>query len=838
MPTPARFVLLQALATTTVAQTFGVRDNKFVINGTFPVTLASGEMHYSRVHPKLWSDRLGRARAMGLNAIATYVPWNWHEATPGKFDFTSEWRDLAAFVRQAGEHGLFVLLRGGPYMCGEWEFGGFPAWMLYNGTLTLRTYAQPYMSFVERYWAALLPVVRPLMFHNGGNVLMFQVENEFGSYGDVSQHPSDKQYMEALVSLARAALGNEALLYTTDGGDAGYMTRGSLPGGSVMTVGDGCGNPEATWEAQKKFNPPGGSPFMCAELYPGWLTHWGEQMANTSSASAANLLGKVLDTADGWGSANLYMAHGGTSFAWTAGANGGGGASYQPDITSYDYDAPISEGGEHGYGSDRIDKFEAVRQQLIQPARLARMLWYGQPASTPPAPPPPEAPLAPRAALGAVPLDEFVPFLDAAYSLQPSLASTGDATPPAGVERVGCFGGGFAVFEASLAEDVAGGARLSLPLLHDRALVFIDTPVTTKEYVGTIYRTDASAVLRLPSISKGSRITILLELLARINFSHGMDDGRFGLLGGVLVEGKPLAVTSDGWSTRCVDVEDAARRTQFGNLSWAPRGTNVQGPAFFRATFTSVHQVDTFLHLPGFVKGVVWVNGFGLGRYWNTQGPQQTLYVPWPLIRANAANELVVLELHNASANATVEFLDRPQWGVPPTPPPPCDGPAAGDVLQMLSCGIHGSPLAAHQAWTFDAIGRLSLDGRLCVSVGPGTDPTYGFPLAQLEACSSTDSRQRLAPERNSTTADPQPIVHTGRDYCLDVSNHDMAEGAPVGFYACVAGSGNQQWSRSPPLSSPLVGGGRSSLRAEEGATDGAPTRLVVKESGKCLSAC
>jgi hypothetical protein len=236
------------------------------------------------------------------------------------------------------------------------------------------------------------------------------------------------------------------------------------------------------------------------------------------------------------------MAHGGTSFAWTAGANGGGGASYQPDITSYDYDAPISEGGEHGYGSDRIDKFEAVRQQLIQPARLARMLWYGQPASTPPAPPPPEAPLAPRAALGAVPLDEFVPFLDAAYSLQPSVASTGDATPPAGVERVGCFGGGFAVFEASLAEDVAGGARLSLPLLHDRALVFIDTPVTTKEYVGTIYRTDASAVAtyrgrRVARTSKGPPSSVLRSprstRLTRSSTCRGSSRASCGSMGSV-----------------------------------------------------------------------------------------------------------------------------------------------------------------------------------------------------------------------------------------------------------------------------------------------------------------
>ena len=323
-----------ATASPAASPTFGVASDRFVINGTLPLALASGSIHYSRVHPAQWSDRLARARALGVNAVTTYVPWNFHEATPGAYDFTSESRDLARFIRLAGAHGLFVVLRGGPYMCGEWEFGGLPAWLLRNGTIKLRTYAQPYLSYVDRYWARLLPVVAPLLFHNGGPLVMFQVENEYGSYGDVSSHPADKRYIEHLVATARATLGDAALLFTTDGGDAGYMRRGSLPGGSVLTVGDGCGNPAATWAAQKAFNPAGGSPFLCAELYPGWLTHWGEAMANTSSASAASHLDAVLSAAKGWGSASLYMAHGGTSFGWSAGANGAGGTSYQADITS------------------------------------------------------------------------------------------------------------------------------------------------------------------------------------------------------------------------------------------------------------------------------------------------------------------------------------------------------------------------------------------------------------------------------------------------------------------------------------------------------------------------
>jgi beta-galactosidase len=308
------------------------------------------------------------------------VPWNFHEASPGAYDFSTPWRDLSRFLSLAQQKDLYVIMRAGPYMCGEWEYGGFPAWLLSNGTLTLRTYAEPYVTHATRYWRKLLgSIIKPLLFENGGPIIMTQVENEYGSYGDVSSSASDKRYIEHLVQTARDALGPNALLFTTDGGNAGYMRRGSLPGDAVLTVGDGCSDPAATWAAQKQFNPPGRSPFICAELYPGWLTHWGDQkMANTSSAAAAANLDASLSAANGTGSASLcaahegcrslthcsqrrpcsrthahthgharptapaaltqlwpcsrrYMAHGGTSFGWWAGANGGGGSSYQPD---------------------------------------------------------------------------------------------------------------------------------------------------------------------------------------------------------------------------------------------------------------------------------------------------------------------------------------------------------------------------------------------------------------------------------------------------------------------------------------------------------------------------
>ena len=501
----------------------------------------------------------------------------------------------------------------------------------------------------------------------------------------------------------------------------------------------------------------------------------------------------------------------------------------------YDYDAPISEGGAHGFGSDGADKFAAIAAVLAAPSHLARLRWFGQPAAAPPAPPPPELPLPPRAAASAVRLTQASGFLEAASILSPTLASSGDAQPPAGVERVGCFGGGFALFEASLAEGVPrAGAMLTLPALHDRALIFVARPhAASRTYVGTIERTDAGAHVALPPLPRRATLTILLELLGRINFSHGMDDGRFGLLGGVRLDGQPAAVEQPaGWTTRCLDLSPASLE----QLQWQPRGSMTAGPTFFRATFEA--SGDAFLHLPGFTKGAAWVNGFALGRYWATRGPQQTLYVPAPVLAQTAGrarrHELIVLELHNASANATVELVDHAIWAVPPKPPPQCDPPKAGDTLKMYSCGIYGSPLSSHQLWTFDAAGRLSFDGQLCVSVGPGTDPTHGFLLAELQPCDATDARQQLAPRTNATTSDPQQMVNAGRGggghgrgACLDVSNHDKDEGAPVGFWACTSGSANELWTRSPPAFGP-----------EASAREASATRLVIQESGKCLTAC
>ena len=328
-------VVLQAVS----ASTFTIENDTFVKDGK-AFQILSGSIHYSRVPAAYWDDRLARMKAMGLNSIEVYAPWNWHETEEGHFNFEGN-RDLVAFLKKAQQAGLLVLFRAGPYICGEWEFGGFPSYLLARRPrLSLRTMDAQYMSAVERWWGKLLPLVKPLLVENGGPIAMVQVENEFGSFGDVSSNTRDLEYLKRLVELAREQLGENVVLYTTDGGSSSFFQRGTLKGGAVYSVGDhGPQSDEGNCAAMRDVNAPGKSPCMDSEFYTGWLSHWSEKMANTSTATVAQYAKGMVESG---ASISFYMAHGGTNFGFWSGANGDGARNYLAHITSYDYDSPIS----------------------------------------------------------------------------------------------------------------------------------------------------------------------------------------------------------------------------------------------------------------------------------------------------------------------------------------------------------------------------------------------------------------------------------------------------------------------------------------------------------------
>jgi len=814
---------LLLLARTSSAQDAGARSfviqNDALVRDGQPVNVMSGSFHYSRTPPGLWRDRLQRLRAMGLNTVQTYVPWNFHEENSNDFNFAGD-RNITRFILTAQEEGLMVLVRMGPYMCGEWEFGGFPAWLLnVEPPVTIRTYEPGYIAAVDRYWAQLLPLLKPLLWSNGGPVVMVQVENEYGSYGNVGTHPSDLKYMEHLVQLTHTHLGEgSVIVYTTDGGNTGYMSRGALKGNSTYTVGDhGPGSDTGNCAAMAQYNPPGMNPCMDSEYYTGWLTHWGENMANTSAAGAAKPLDTYLAANTSF---NLYMGFGGTNFGWWSGANGGG-KSYQPHITSYDYDSPVDEGGAHGYGGDG-DKWQKIRDVLAkyQGGR------GGFPAGTAP---PAEPPLTPRKAYASVTLGESAPMLSATSLAVLTTASRAASDVPPSMESLG-QNYGFVLYEATTPAGVAGNQTLGFSAYpRDRCHAFvggvpaIDAP---------LFRPVAPASVPLAAAAAGGEtLTLLLENMGRLNYGGGMTDpkGMWSAKGeAVLYNGKNL--TGPGlWRTRSLPLQYA----QLQKLAFTPNdGPRAAGaaaftPTFFRGTLQisdAAGPADTYVKMGGWGKGIVWVNGYNLGRYWEAEGPQHNLYLPAPLLRSGA-NELLLLELDAPQQGRTLSFDVKPDFSGKPAAP--CSSnPKAGTVLQMRECD---SALAAQQQWDFDSSGRLLLsstaahgaggalaaraaDAGLCVTIGPGKDPTYGFPLAQLEPCSAA-ADQQLAPTTDANSF----IRNKAQDMCLDVSNHDKAEGAPVGFYHCTVGANEAFTVQDTPAHH---------------------VELVVKETGKCVTAC
>ncbi|MGA9719163.1 MAG: beta-galactosidase family protein, partial [Acidobacteriaceae bacterium] len=332
----AALVLLLAVSTA-LAQTdnhrFVVAHGRFELDGK-PFQIISGDMDYVRTPRAYWRDRLRMAHAIGINTIMTYVFWNFHEAQPGQYDFTGQ-RDVAEFIREAQQEGLYVILRPGPYSCGEWDLGGYPAWLLRDRNLKLRSLDPAYQQAAGRWMDRLGKELAPLQLDRGGPILAVQVENEYGSFQDAKEN--DHAYMERARQMVLHAGFTDALLYTADGPEE--LTRGSLPD-LPAAVDFGTGDAEHGFALYRKLRPDG--PFFCAEYWAGWFDHWGAKHEHTDASKQVAEIRWMLK--QGY-SVSMYMIFGGTSFGWFSGANSNG-HNYQPDVTSYDYDAPIDEAGQ------------------------------------------------------------------------------------------------------------------------------------------------------------------------------------------------------------------------------------------------------------------------------------------------------------------------------------------------------------------------------------------------------------------------------------------------------------------------------------------------------------
>ncbi|WNI14273.1 glycoside hydrolase family 35 protein [Actinacidiphila sp. ITFR-21] len=563
--------------------------------------IISGGLHYFRVHPDQWRDRLRKARLLGLNAVDTYIPWNLHQPRP------DHWRwdgglDLTAFLDLAREEGLHVLLRPGPYICAEWEGGGLPSWLLADPDIRLRSTDPRYLAAVDDYFDELLPRVLPYLGPRGGPVLAVQVENEFGAFSDGSE--DDTAYLTHLVTGLRER-GVDVPLFTCD--QPSDLTRGSVPG-VLSTANFGSG--AATHLPALRAHQPEG-PLMCAEFWNGWFDRWGGVHVVRPAADAAAELDTMLAAG---ASVNLYMFHGGTNFGFTNGANDK--HTYRPTVTSYDYDAPLDEAG------DPTAKFTAFREVI---ARYA-------PVSDAPLPEPSKK----LNLLGVELTEQAALFADLDL-----LGAAESADRPLTMEELG-QDFGFVLYETRL--DTPGRTLLHAPGVRDRAQVFLDG-----QPVGVLERESHEHTLAFTVPAGGAALTLLVENQGRVNYGRGIHD-RKGLIGPVTVNGAPA---TGGWRSRPLPLDD------LGGLRFGPAAPGV-GPAFHRGAFEVAGPADTYLDLSGWTKGCAWINGFALGRYWS-RGPQQRLYVPGPVLRAGA-NDVVLLELH-AAARTSVDLRDAPDLG-------------------------------------------------------------------------------------------------------------------------------------------------------------------------------
>lgn len=583
-----RSVLAAALAMATTAagaqpeapaRGFAVAGAGFVKDGK-PYQVISGEIHYVRIPRAYWRDRLRKAKAMGLNTITTYAFWNVHEPRPGVYDFTGQ-NDIAAFIRDAQAEGLNVILRPGPYVCAEWELGGYPAWLLKDRNLVLRSTDPKYTAAVERWIVRLGQEVKPLLLANGGPIVAVQLENEYGAFGD------DKAYLQGLEATYRRAGLADGILFTSN--QASDLAKGSLPHlPSVVNFGSGgAANAVAKLEA---YRPAGLR--MVGEYWAGWFDKWGEDHHETDGRKEAEEMRFMLQR--GY-SISLYMVHGGTTFGWMNGADSHTGTDYHPDTTSYDYDAPIDEAGNPRY-----------KYALIANAIAA---VTGKPAAPTPAP--------------TVAVTFPVSPIRRSASLWDHLPEPVRAKLPMTFEELD-QNYGYVLYRVAL--PAGAGKTLTLKGMHSYAQVYVD-----RKLVGTLDRRLGQETVTLPARAGAATLDVLVENTGRVNYSRAIRTEQTGLTGAVTLDGAVL----EDWRMYRLPMDDLS------GLRFTAKPC--AGPCFYEAEMTVDRPGDTYLDMRGLHKGQLWLGTHNLGRFWSI-GPVHTLYAPAPWMQAGA-NRIVAFDL-------------------------------------------------------------------------------------------------------------------------------------------------------------------------------------------------
>uniref|UniRef100_A0A8C0AYN9 Beta-galactosidase n=1 Tax=Buteo japonicus TaxID=224669 RepID=A0A8C0AYN9_9AVES len=622
-------VILTPLYLLLWTRSFGIDYNCdcFVKDGR-PFRYISGSIHYSRVPRYYWKDRLLKMKMAGLDAIQTYVPWNYHEPQVDMYDFSGD-KDLEYFLQLANDTGLLVILRAGPYICAEWDMGGLPAWLLEKKSIVLRSSDSDYLAAVEKWMGVLLPKMRPHLYQNGGPIIMVQVENEYGSY-----FACDYDYLRSLLKLFRQYLGDEVVLFTTDGASRFHLKCGALQGLYATVDFAPGGNVTAAFLAQRGSEPTG--PLVNSEFYTGWLDHWGHRHSVVPAQTIAKTLNEILACG---ANVNLYMFIGGTNFAYWNGAN----MPYMPQPTSYDYDAPLSEAG------DLTEKYFALREVIGMVSVPRTYLEWVFETSL----------VYSKLSL----LCWFKLLLNLLHSALDRLSPAGPVKstyPLTFVQLKQYFG--FVLYRTTLPKNCTEPTQLSSPLngVHDRAYVSVDGVPQ-----GVLER-DKSLMINITG-KAGTNLDILVENMGRVNFGRYNNDFK-GLVSNLTLDQDILVE----WEIYPLDIDGAVNHDINSHLYRPKRSVgnplSYEAPTFYTGRLSIPGGIpdlpqDTYVKFPGWTKGQIWINGFNLGRYWPARGPQLTLYVPRNILVSSVPNNITVLELERSPCSTQaceIEFVDKP----------------------------------------------------------------------------------------------------------------------------------------------------------------------------------
>lgn len=595
---------------------FEIKDKKFLMDGK-PINIYSGAMHYFRILPEYWEDRLTKLKLAGFNTVETYVCWNLHEPKPGEFCFEGM-LDIERFVKTAEKVGLYCIVRPGPYICAEWDFGGLPAWLLKDKNMQIRCNYPDYTACVERFYRELLSRLAPLQMTKGGNIIAMQVENEYGSYGN------DKEYLAFIEKLMRDC-GIDCELFTSDSNWKNMLSGGSLP--HIYKVLNFGSKAKTAFNCLKDF--PNDGPNMCGEFWCGWFDHWRDKH---HTRNAADIAKEVKDFLDIDANFNFYMFHGGTNFGFTAGANFTPGCPYEPTVTSYDYCALLNEWGDYTPAYHEVRKL-LCEKQGIEMGEL---------------PPSPEL-----QSIGKVKLTEGA-------SLFENLDNIGEKHRSAVPEGMEYYGQNFGmIYYETVLSGKYDMSPVSIKDVHDFGYVYFDgkqkafidrtkytvpNKFSLKNLILKKSPEDNSVIMK--ALDGDRKIGVLVDTMGRVNYGARMLD-RKGISD--IYIGNQRQMGFDVWTLPLDNLE---------NLKYADKYDKNE-PVFLKGTFKTDSKADCFVHLDGFEKGYVFVNGFNLGRFWAV-GPQKSLYLPGALLKEE--NEIIVLSL-NGFSTPEVSILDTHNLG-------------------------------------------------------------------------------------------------------------------------------------------------------------------------------